>query len=472
VLGAVLILAASADQAKVVFDYCRSFLESSPVLRQEVESVVQHEIRLRNKISIISRANSFRTTRGRTLVACILDEVSFWRDDSSATPDIETYSAILPSLATVNGLLVSISSAYRRTGLMYAKHRDLFGVDNPDMLFLVGSTKQFNPTLSEAVIDAQRKADPAAARSEWDSEFRADLATFIDDELIEQAIDYGRPLELAPRDGIFYKGYLDPSGGSGGDSYTLCIAHKDGERYVIDLVRGSPPRVSFDPAELTYAYAQLCKEYRITSVVGDFYAANWVRGAWSKTGVSYVPIDIAKSQIYLEVLPLFSRGLISMPEHPKLLRELRLLERRTNKSGKDSVDHGKSGHDDYANSMCGCLRTLSAYIGGQYDLATWQAAFGDEPPKSRELNPNYQKYATPPTWGPDQPLAENLGNGGYRIPSIDEQARMALGLAPWNMRAAFEAAARERERAAHPTPEQIREAFRQAEAEKKNGGTP
>jgi hypothetical protein len=39
---------------------------------------------------------------------------------------------------------------------------------------------------------------------------------------------------------------------------------------------------------------------------------------------------------------------------PRLLRELRLLERRTHRSGKDSVDHGRSGHDDLANVVCAC----------------------------------------------------------------------------------------------------------------------
>jgi hypothetical protein len=37
-----------------------------------------------------------------------------------------------------------------------------------------------------------------------------------------------------------------------------------------------------------------------------------------------------------------------------LLRELRLLERRTHRSGRDTVDHGAHGHDDYASAVLGC----------------------------------------------------------------------------------------------------------------------
>jgi hypothetical protein len=43
-----------------------------------------------------------------------------------------------------------------------------------------------------------------------------------------------------------------------------------------------------------------------------------------------------------------------------LIRELRLLERHTHRSGKDTVDHGRNGSDDHANAVCGLLRTLVA----------------------------------------------------------------------------------------------------------------
>jgi hypothetical protein len=95
-------------------------------------------------------ANSFRSVRGWTLLACIFDEVSFWRDESSAQPDVETYTACLPSLLTTNGMLIGISTGYRRAGLLYAKHREHFGEDSPDVLVAQGSSRTFNATLSEA----------------------------------------------------------------------------------------------------------------------------------------------------------------------------------------------------------------------------------------------------------------------------------------------------------------------------------
>ena len=78
-----------------------------------------------------------------------------------------------------------------------------------------------------------------------------------------------------------------------------------------------------------------------------------------KAGIHYVKSVLPKSAIYLETLPLFTRGLVSLPDHGKLIKELRLLERHTHRSGKDSIDHGQGGHDDYPNAVCGCLRALS-----------------------------------------------------------------------------------------------------------------
>jgi hypothetical protein len=196
--GVVLVLAMSVDQARVVFNYCLGFLTESEALRKEIVDVTRSEIRLRNGITIAVHANSFRSVRGRSLVACILDEVCFWRDDSTATPDSEVYSAVLPSLLTTDGLLVAISSAYRRVGLFYTKHRDYFGVDSDDTLVVAGSSQTFNGTLDAGRIAAMRAADPQAAKSEWDSQFRDDLATFLDPELIDRAIDRTRPLELPP----------------------------------------------------------------------------------------------------------------------------------------------------------------------------------------------------------------------------------------------------------------------------------
>jgi hypothetical protein len=359
--GMILVLASSVEQAKVVFNYAKAFLAESPILTKEIEETTANEIRLKNGVVIAIHSNSFKTIRGRTLLAAIFDEVSFWRDETSSQPDTETYTSVLPALATTNGMLIGISTPYRKLGLLYQKHRSCFGQDDPDILVVQGSSRTFNVSddLSDAVIAAQHAADPTGSSSEWDAEFRADLSAFLDEATIEASIDYARPLELPPHSEQIYYGFVDASGGRH-DAYTVAIGHRHEGRFIIDAVRGHT--APFDPGAVTAEFAVLAKQYHLNSVRGDYYSAGWVEGAWREHGIRYERSDKSKSEIYLEVLPVFTRGLTSLPNHPQLLKELRLLERRTHVSGRDTISHGRTGSDDFANAVAGAL--LLANSGG------------------------------------------------------------------------------------------------------------
>jgi hypothetical protein len=277
---------------------------------------------------------------------------------------------------TTKGLLVAISTPYRRTGLLHQKHRDHFGQDGDDVLVVQGPSTLFNPTLAQAEVDAAVAADPEGARSEWEATFRSDLAAFLDEQTVESAIDCGRPLELPPRTNVRYFAFADLSGGRH-DSYTLCIAHLEGERIVADVVRGVKP--PFDPHEVTKDFAALCRDYRIREVRGDRYSAEWTVTTFKAAGISYKPSDKSKSDLYLDALPLFTRGAIAIPDHPQLIRELRLLERATHRGGRASVDHPRAGSDDYANALCGCavLARKPGYTSWLFDDRCW----GEAPPE-------------------------------------------------------------------------------------------
>jgi hypothetical protein len=285
-------------------------------------------------------------------VACIMDEVAYWRDETSATPDVEAYRAIVPALITTDGMLVGISTGYRRMGLLHQKHRDAFGQDDGRVLVVQGSTVLFNRALDAAAIAAAKAADPEAAESEWEGGFRDDIAAFLGDDAVDAAVDLERPLELPPRRGIVFHAFCDASGGRG-DAYTLCIGHAEGDRFVADVVRGRRP--PFDPQEVTSELAGVVKAYGVRKVGGDNYSAAWVETAWRDCGLQYERSAVAKSGLYLEALPHFVRGAVSIPNLPVLVRELRLLERRTSRVGKDVVDHGRTGSDDHANALAGCM---------------------------------------------------------------------------------------------------------------------
>jgi hypothetical protein len=278
--------------------------------------------------------------------------VSFWKDEQSALPDLETYRAVLPSLATSNGLLCAISTPYRRQGLLHTKWRDHYGQDDDDVLVTQGGSLTFNPTLNKRVIDSHSQADPEAALAEWHGEFRNDLSSLFDDELIDMAIDVSRPPELAPVAGVKYRAFVDPSGGRH-DAACMAIAHKDRDMVVVDVLRGvSAPH---DPEIVAQDFAKLAKAYGCHEITGDRFSGAWVEQAFVKAGVRYTVADLTKSEIYLENVAYFATGKVRLPNNDTLIRELRLLERRVGRSGKDACDHPRHGSDDYANAACGVI---------------------------------------------------------------------------------------------------------------------
>jgi hypothetical protein len=360
--GFVLVLAASKDQAGTVFRYALAFLKRSPILRSMIARVTSTEIELVNSVTIAVHPNSFRSIRGRALLAVVADEIAFWRSEESANPDLETYRAVVPALARCNGMLIAISTPYRRAGLLHTKFRDHYAVDDDAVLVVKGSTTIFNPTIDQARIAKELSKDPEAARSEWEAEFRSDVAALLDEAVIDDAIDHARPLELTHRVGACkYHAFIDASAGRH-DAFTLAIGHVEGEKgapkgseiFHADVIRGHP--APFDPRSVAQEFAQLAREYGCTKMIGDAFAGEWVASAFLDAGMRYEVSPLRKSDLYLEALPAFNRGGVRVPNHERLLRELRTLERRVHRSGKDSVDHPPyGGSDDYANALAGCL---------------------------------------------------------------------------------------------------------------------
>ena len=281
---------------------------------------------------------------------------------------------MLPALATTGGMLVGISSPYRKVGLLHQKHRDHFGQDG-DVLVIKAPTMALNPTIDRGIIDRARKGDPEAARAEWDAEFRSDLSSLLDDAVVDAAINYDRPAELPPRQGLKYSAFVDASAGRH-DAFTLCIGHVESQVFVADVLRGRRP--PFDPNAVAAEFAGLARLYGCSKVVGDNFAGDWTVQAFKAAGVDYTRSPDPKSRLYLESVSHFMRGTVSIPNHAQLIRELRLLERRVAPSGKDRVDHGRNGSDDYANALVGALAVATAPVRAAGPL--WGNQSSDGPP--------------------------------------------------------------------------------------------
>jgi hypothetical protein len=190
--GTIMVIAADRKQARTIFRYILAMLKVR-LLAGLVERQGAEFVDLNNSVTIEIQTASFRTTRGYTMVAALLDELAFWRsDEGSANPDSEIVAALRPSMATVPGsMMLCASSPYARRGTLWDAFRKHYGKDTPTLVWRATSLSM-NPTIPQSVIDEAYEADPSSAAAEYGAEFRTDVETYIAREVIESAVMHGR----------------------------------------------------------------------------------------------------------------------------------------------------------------------------------------------------------------------------------------------------------------------------------------
>lgn len=210
----VLLIAADREQSKILRRYIAGLL-STPLLAGLVEGQTADTIDLKGAVTVEVVTRSYRTVRGRSVCVALLDELAFWRDESSANPDTEVLNAIRASMATFgsDAMVIAGSSPYSRHGALWDAFKRFHGKDDPHNLVWQAETRVMNPSVPQEFIDAEYERDPASAAAEYGAQFRSDIAEFVSLDVIESCVPDG-VFEIAPLPDVRYVAFVDPSGGS------------------------------------------------------------------------------------------------------------------------------------------------------------------------------------------------------------------------------------------------------------------
>ena len=349
-VATVAVLAADRRQARAVFRYVAGLLRSNPMTERMISREDREAIELTNRGCIEITTGNFRSARGYTFAAVIADEIAFWRAEDSANPDAEVIAAVRPGLATLGGPLVCLSSPYAKRGELWRVYRQHYGEPSP-VLVAQAPSRALNPGLPERVVDEVLARDQEAARAEYLGEFRSDVAAFIQRDTVEAATRPS-PLELPFDRGQTYSGFVDPAGG-GQDEFTLAIGHREDDRLVVDLIRARRGQ----PAAIVAEYADLLKAYGIREARSDRYGGSWPADEFSRHGIRIEASAKPKSELYQDTLAALNSGRVELPPDDRMQTQFMALERRTSRSGRDTIDHPPNGHDDRANSIAGLVAT-------------------------------------------------------------------------------------------------------------------
>lgn len=352
-VATVMVVASDRRQARTIFRYIKGLINSNEMLRKMVLNEKDQSIELNNSCVIEIGTSNNRALRGYTISCAILDEIAFWNADGMS-PDAEIVRGIRPALATLGGPLIALSSPYARRGVLWNTYKRHFG-GRGKVLVAQAPSRTMNPTLPKEYIDEAYSEDRAAAAAEFGAEFRKDIEGFTSIERVEECIAEGIA-ERFPIKGQKCFAFVDPSGGSR-DAFTMAVAHREGERVILDCIREVRPPLS--PEGVVFDFSETLKRYGITSVVGDRYAGEWPREQFRKYGISYDPSAEPKSYLYQNLLPAINSRKVLLLDNQTLTNQLVSLERRTSRGGRDIIDHPPNGHDDVANAVAGVVSLLT-----------------------------------------------------------------------------------------------------------------
>lgn len=369
-------------QARIVYDYILSPLESSPILSKLILRVTAEEIFLKNGVSIMVFPCDPGRVRGYSLVCFIGDEVGSWMLEGRRI-DVSVLDACRPALDFSYSKLIKISTPGMQKGEIYQDFKQYYGKQNDDVIVFKGSTELFNPTYSKRKLERLKKRKPGVYKVEHEAEFKQDVSSMYAPEMIDLAVNRNRTLELSYNESKEYFCFVDVAGGGGKDAYAICIGHRteDG-KVIIDVVRSRLPK--FNPDEVTREYVKLCFQYQIYQVTGDKFSGDWASNSWSKHSkgaIVYVKSEKTKSELYLEAESLFNVGAIELPDKEQAISELKDLIRKSRSGSKDSVDSYSGASEDEAN----CIAGVGSFLSMLDDTPLPAMSFGiAEPAESKE----------------------------------------------------------------------------------------
>jgi hypothetical protein len=203
----------------------------------------------------------------------------------------------------------------------------------------------------------------AAAEAEFGGQFRQPVTAYLDRTVVEKAVDRG----ITGRTrlpGVTYRAHIDVAGGTGSDSFCVCIGHKmhDAGRdiCVVDaLFEARPP---FDPDVITEQAATLLRQWGVSDATGDAYAAAWPITAFAKHGIRFHTAALTTSELYLHTLPLWTAGRVSMLDVPRAVDQLCNLRRKVGQGGKENITHPRNAHDVLSCVIAGLLWRLTPVV--------------------------------------------------------------------------------------------------------------
>lgn len=396
-----LIVAPDLRTARHSLKYAKAAAEDDPNIRRCLGRrwvdgfEIQREDGRVVRVECLPASKGGAALRGRSLVSAALEEAAFFRDSAYAVNDAEILRAVAPRILP-SGQLVICSTPYAESGVLFELWRDNWG--RPSSAVVARApTVLLNPTKA-AEVERERQRDPSNCRREFDAfPMSGGAGVFFDAATIEAAVDEDLPAIAAPVPGVSTWAAADF--GFVSDSSALVILQSvEGAARVVRVLERRPKRGKpLVPSLVIGEFARIAKAYGARRLLADHHYRRSVEehlgeaGIWLDTGPRGVD---GKARSYLVTRELMRSGLLRLPQHHRLIAQLREVISKPLAGGGLSVSSPRKrgsgpnagGHGDLVSALV---------------LAAW-AAHRDE------LHGRKSRYVAPPRSGDPTLMGEEL----------------------------------------------------------------
>jgi hypothetical protein len=371
-----LLVAPDLKLGRQALSFAAGYVDQSPLLRAAlVKEPTQEGLLLerpdgkRVRVEVLAATRGGRAVRARTLVFAGLDEAAFFYSaDTGVINDADIYNAVFQRVVPGGQVWIVSTPWVKGVGLLEKFIEEDFGRHH-NALVCVGGTRAFNPTWDpEGVIEqAMRAQDPDAARREIDGEPLSGTASaFFEGATIEACIDASIAIPLSPQPGDQVCAGADM--GFRSDSSAGCVTYRRGKKIIVaDLLEKRPADgVPLKPSEVVADFAAaFLRHAGLAYVVADDHYRESITELLSGHNLSYKPAPAGSDGVsasYVRARALMREGRVAIPNHPRLLAQLRSVQWRPNVGGSISIvlpRERAGGHCDL----------VSAFV-----LAVWESA--------------------------------------------------------------------------------------------------
>lgn len=368
-LAVALIVAPDLRLARQVLRYALGAAELAPSIRRCIGSRAADGFTLKRpdggtvSLECLPATRGGSAVRGRSLVGAVLDECAFFRDESFQVNDAEVFRAVAPRVLR-GGQVIVASTPWTEGGLLHDFHKRNHG--HP-----LDAISAHAPTLllrdddhTRSYVARERARDQANASREFDAEFMAAGAeAFLDARAVDAAEDGGILLPTPRLAGAIITAGADFAFRS--DSSALAIVQRADLYQLSQLVEVTPDGSPLKPSAVVKRFASELRPFEIDTLIADGHYRQSIEEHLETDGLYLQPAPegaSGKVDTYVAARSLLHEGLVKLPSHERLTRQLKAVVSRPLPGGGVSITSPRSrsgGHGDLVSALVLALWSAS-----------------------------------------------------------------------------------------------------------------